>query len=71
MFSEQVRVHPATGWKSLFLNRKYTLRIVGLEPGESQILLNYLFDVCAYSFLSASLRREWRARPLRSQDRLD
>ncbi|BGP17162.1 hypothetical protein JCM10213v2_005178 [Rhodosporidiobolus nylandii] len=40
-----VRTHPATGWNSLFVNRKYTTRIDGLEPAESKILLNYLFDV--------------------------
>ncbi len=40
-----VRTHPVTGWKSLFVNTKYTTRIVGLEPEESRIILNYLFDV--------------------------
>ncbi|GME98924.1 unnamed protein product [Ambrosiozyma monospora] len=40
-----VRTNPATGWKSLFLNRKYTKRILGVTPVESDIILNYLFDV--------------------------
>lgn len=30
-----VRVHPATGWKSLWVNRAMTVRIVGLERSES------------------------------------
>ena len=40
-----VRVHPATGWKSLFVNRAYTTRIVGLDKAESDLILGYLFDV--------------------------
>ena len=40
-----VRVHPVTGWKSLWVNRGYTRRIVGLEPGESDAILNYLYNV--------------------------
>lgn len=40
-----VRVHPATGWKSLFVNRAMTDRIVGLDRAESDVILNYLYDV--------------------------
>ncbi|KAG6355136.1 hypothetical protein INS49_004217 [Diaporthe citri] len=40
-----VRVHPVTGWKSLFVNRAMTRRIVGLDKAESDVILNYLFDV--------------------------
>ena len=40
-----VRVHPATGWKSLWVNRGMTVRIVGLEKAESDVILNYLYDV--------------------------
>ncbi|PMD40931.1 alpha-ketoglutarate-dependent sulfonate dioxygenase [Hyaloscypha variabilis F] len=40
-----VRVHPATGWKSLFVNRVWTGKIVGLDKAESDLILNYLFDV--------------------------
>ena len=40
-----VRVHPATGWKSLFVNRLFTKRIIGLDQAESDVILNYLFDV--------------------------
>lgn len=40
-----VRTHPATGWKSLYVNRSMTRRIVGLNPVESDLILGYLFDV--------------------------
>lgn len=40
-----VRVHPATGWKSLFVNRVWTGKIVGLDKAESDLILNYLFNV--------------------------
>lgn len=40
-----VRVHPATGWKALWVNRAMTDRIVGLDKAESDLILNYLFDV--------------------------
>ncbi|KAH8777438.1 taurine dioxygenase [Diaporthe sp. PMI_573] len=40
-----VRTHPATGWKSLFVNRAMTRRIVDLDKAESDVILNYLFDV--------------------------
>ena len=40
-----VRVHPATGWKALWVNRAFTKRIVGLDPAESDLILGYLFDV--------------------------
>ncbi|KAK0709172.1 hypothetical protein B0T26DRAFT_654218 [Lasiosphaeria miniovina] len=40
-----VRVHPATGWKALWVNRGMTDRIVGLDKAESDLILNYLYDV--------------------------
>ncbi|TDZ39486.1 putative alpha-ketoglutarate-dependent sulfonate dioxygenase [Colletotrichum trifolii] len=40
-----VRVHPATGWKALWVNRLFTDRIIGLDKAESDVILNYLFDV--------------------------
>ncbi|KXJ96474.1 taurine dioxygenase [Microdochium bolleyi] len=40
-----VRVHPATGWKALWVNRAMTDRIVGLDRAESDVILNYLYDV--------------------------
>jgi alpha-ketoglutarate-dependent taurine dioxygenase len=40
-----VRVHPATGWKSLYVNRDWMVRIVGFDKAESDLILNYLCDV--------------------------
>ncbi|OWB75365.1 dioxygenase activity protein [[Candida] boidinii] len=40
-----VRTHPANGLKFLFLNRSMTKSIIGLTPVESDLILNYLFDV--------------------------
>ncbi|PMD13793.1 putative alpha-ketoglutarate-dependent sulfonate dioxygenase [Hyaloscypha hepaticicola] len=40
-----VRVHPATGWKSLFVNRAMTKQILGLDKAESDVILNYLYHV--------------------------
>ncbi|KAH8124974.1 hypothetical protein ACSS6W_009995 [Trichoderma asperelloides] len=40
-----VRVHPVTGWKALWVNRSMTVRIVGLDKAESDLILSYLYDV--------------------------
>lgn len=56
-----VRTHPATGWKYLFVNRSMTSRIVGLDPKESQIVLNYLFDVYENN-LDIQVRWNWRSK---------
>ncbi|KAB2578177.1 putative alpha-ketoglutarate-dependent taurine dioxygenase protein [Lasiodiplodia theobromae] len=53
-----VRVHPATGWKSLFVNRAMTDRIVGFDKAESDVILNYLFDVYEKN-VDIQLRFKW------------
>ncbi|CAK7900894.1 alpha-ketoglutarate-dependent sulfonate dioxygenase [[Candida] anglica] len=54
-----IRTHPATGWKSLFVNRAYTTRIVGLEPRESDLILEYLFGVFEKN-LDIQVRFNWK-----------
>jgi len=56
-----VRVHPVTGWKSLFVNRAMTVRIVGLDAGESETILQYLFEVYE-SDVDIQERFNWTAR---------
>lgn len=62
-----VRVHPATGWKSLFVNRAMTHRIVGLDKAESDVLLNYLCDV--YENVSQADVSDWAIHILTQTER--
>ncbi|QPG74289.1 hypothetical protein FOA43_001614 [Brettanomyces nanus] len=57
-----VRTHPATGWKFLFVNRSMTKRIVGLTPVESDVILNYLFDVYEKN-ADIQVRFNWKSDP--------
>jgi sulfonate dioxygenase len=38
-----VRVHPATGWKSIFVNPGFTKHIIGIPKAESDAILHFLF----------------------------
>ncbi|KAH9928390.1 alpha-ketoglutarate-dependent sulfonate dioxygenase [Fomitopsis serialis] len=42
-----VRVNPATGWKSVYVNPGFTRRIVGLPKAESDAVLQLLFRLIA------------------------
>ncbi|GMM28502.1 hypothetical protein DAMA08_012180 [Martiniozyma asiatica (nom. inval.)] len=57
-----VRTHPATGWKFLFVNRSMTKRIIGLSPVESDLILNYLFDVYEKN-ADIQVRFNWKTEP--------
>jgi len=56
-----VRVHPATGWKSLFVNRAMTKQIVGLDKAESDVILNYLYHVYETN-VDIQVRFKWTPR---------
>ncbi|KAK7433045.1 hypothetical protein QQZ08_000518 [Neonectria magnoliae] len=56
-----VRVHPATGWKALWVNRAFTDRIVGLDKAESDLILGYLFDVFEQN-IDIQVRWRWTPR---------
>lgn len=56
-----VRVHPATGWKALWVNRAMTDRIVGLDREESDTILNYLYHVYE-SNVDIQVRFKWTPR---------
>lgn len=42
-----IRKHPATGKKSIFVNPQFTRNIVGLKQEESDLILNFLYDIIA------------------------
>jgi len=42
-----VRVHPVTGWKSVFVNPGFTRNIVGVPKAESDAILAFLFGQLA------------------------
>ncbi|CAF9921451.1 MAG: hypothetical protein ALECFALPRED_001805 [Alectoria fallacina] len=56
-----VRVHPATGWKSLWVNRAMTVKIVGLDKAESDVILGYLNDVFEKN-VDIQVRFKWTPR---------
>lgn len=56
-----VRVHPATGWKALWVNRAMTIRIVGLDKAESDLILGYLYDVYEKN-VDIQVRFKWTPR---------
>ncbi|KAL2069393.1 hypothetical protein VTL71DRAFT_14072 [Oculimacula yallundae] len=40
-----IRTNPVTGWKSVFVNKGFTKRIVELTKDESDLILGYLFNL--------------------------
>jgi taurine dioxygenase len=53
-----VITHPETGRKALFVNRLMSARVVGMEAGESEALLEELFDSSENP--ARVLSHEWR-----------
>ncbi|WVQ85562.1 hypothetical protein IAT38_007728 [Cryptococcus sp. DSM 104549] len=56
-----VRVHPVTGWKSLFANSRYTIGIKGFEQSEAQAILGKLFQVLEQN-TDIQIRFKWSER---------
>jgi len=53
-----VRVHPVTGWKSVYVNPGFTRRIVGVPKAESDAVLAFLFRQIAEN-LDFQVRFRW------------
>jgi alpha-ketoglutarate-dependent taurine dioxygenase len=51
-----VCTHPVSGRKFLFLNGAYVMRIVGMKPGESQALLDFLLKHAAQMAFTGRVR---------------
>lgn len=53
-----VRVHPTTGWKSLYVNPGWTVRIVGVPKVESDAILAFLYTQMAENY-DFQVRYKW------------
>lgn len=53
-----IRTNPVTGWKSLFVNRGFTRRINDVTKDESDVLLQYLFNLVTQNH-DAQVRFKW------------
>ncbi|KAI1633092.1 TfdA family taurine catabolism dioxygenase TauD [Biscogniauxia mediterranea] len=53
-----IRTNPVTGWKSVFVNKGFTKRINGVTRDESDVLLNYLFNLVTQNH-DAQVRFKW------------
>ncbi|KAH9909654.1 TfdA family taurine catabolism dioxygenase TauD [Xylariomycetidae sp. FL2044] len=53
-----VRTNPVTGWKSVYVNKGFTKRINGVSKDESDVLLNYLFNLVTQNH-DAQVRFKW------------
>ncbi|KAI6713200.1 tfdA family taurine dioxygenase [Diplocarpon mali] len=53
-----IRTNPVTGWKSVFVNKAFTKRIVELTRDESDVILEYLFKLVSQNH-DAQVRFRW------------
>ncbi len=51
-----VRTHPGTGRRTLYVNRAFTQRVVGMEPVESEALLQFLYAQAAFPEYQCRIR---------------
>lgn len=58
-----IRTNPVTGWKSIFVNKGFTRRINGVTKDESDMLLNYLFDMVTQNH-DVQVRFKWNKNDL-------
>jgi alpha-ketoglutarate-dependent taurine dioxygenase len=58
-----IRTNPVTGWKSLFVNKGFTKRINGVTKDESDMLLNYLFNLVTQNH-DVQVRFKWNKNDL-------
>lgn len=62
-----IRTNPVTGWKSVYVNKGFTKRINGVTKDESDVLLNYLFNLVTQNH-DAQVRFKWRPNDLAMWD---
>ncbi|GJN86393.1 hypothetical protein PLIIFM63780_009973 [Purpureocillium lilacinum] len=53
-----VRTNPVTGWKSVYVNKGFTKRINGVTKDESDVLLQYLFNLVTQNH-DVQVRYRW------------
>ncbi|KAL2786247.1 hypothetical protein BJX66DRAFT_328694 [Aspergillus keveii] len=58
-----IRTNPVTGWKSVYVNKGFTKRINGVTKDESDVLLQYLFNLVTQNH-DAQVRFKWRKNDL-------
>lgn len=57
------QVTAVTGWKSVYVNKGFTKRINGITKDESDLILNYLFNLVTQNH-DAQVRFKWRQNDL-------
>ncbi|KAF2125897.1 TfdA family taurine catabolism dioxygenase TauD [Dothidotthia symphoricarpi CBS 119687] len=58
-----IRTNPVTGWKSVYVNKGFTKRLNGVTKDESDLILNYLFNIVTQNH-DAQVRFRWQQNDL-------